>query len=242
MTTLFHISDLHFGAEDRVALDRFRGIVAAEKPDAIVLTGDITMSAQNAEFLAAAAWLKQLGVPIALGVGNHDLPMTNIVARMFSPYRRYEALAELVSGALDLPGVSIVPLRTTARFQWRLNWSKGKVSTRALEDALAAIAAVPKGHLILIACHHPLIDAGTSMDGRTRGGAAALRALVKAGVHSVLSGHVHDPFDLNHEVEGKSVRLIGAGTLSERVRDSVPSFNEIKIAGDTTDVVIRAMN
>jgi len=50
-------------------------------------------------------------------------------------------------------------------------------------------------------------------------------------VHAVLTGHVHDPFDIEHRVDGRAVRLIGAGTLSERVRTHPPSFNEIAIDG-----------
>jgi hypothetical protein len=48
----------------------------------------------------------------------------------------------------------------------------------------------------------------------------------------VLSGHVHDPFVMELEVGGRVVRKIGAGTLSERVRDSAPSFNEIRISAE----------
>ena len=56
---------------------------------------------------------------------------------------------------------------------------------------------------------------------------------------SVLTGHVHDPFDVAHEVEGRTVRLIGAGTLSERVRSKPPSFNEIRVEGSSFETVAR---
>ena len=75
---------------------------------------------------------------------------------------------------LDLEGVTIVPLKTTARFQWRLNWSKGHVSTRALQEALALVEAAPAGHRILVACHHPLVEAGTRSTSRTRGSARSV--------------------------------------------------------------------
>jgi predicted phosphodiesterase len=58
-----------------------------------------------------------------------------------------------------------------------------------------------------------------------------LAALASAGAHAVLTGHVHDPFDIEHRVGERIVRLIGAGTLSERVRSQPPSFNEITIEG-----------
>ena len=74
MTRLFHISDLHFGLEDRVALDWFRECVRREQPDAVLITGDLTMRARSHEFAAACDWLEALAVPITVEVGNHDLP------------------------------------------------------------------------------------------------------------------------------------------------------------------------
>lgn len=229
MIRLFHASDVHFGAEDRAALDWFAAMVRAEAPDAVVVTGDLTMRAHAREFEAAAKWLESLGRPVTVEVGNHDLPYFNPWARFVTPYRRYRALEAMIERPLDLPGLTIVPLKTTARFQWRLNWSKGHVSVRALQEALALMEAAPPEHRIFIACHHPLIEAGTRSSSRTRGGGEALAALAAAGADAVLTGHVHDPFDIRHVIAGSEVRLIGAGTLSERLRDSPPSFNEIRI-------------
>jgi hypothetical protein len=57
----------------------------------------------------------------------------------------------------------------------------------------------------------------------------------------VLTGHVHDPFDIAHGVNGRTIRLIGAGTLSERTRTTPPSFNEIRVQDGAFDVVCRTM-
>lgn len=241
MIRLFHVSDIHFGAEDPSALDWFAGLVRDEQPEAVVMTGDLTMRARHREFEAAAAWLNGLGRPVTVEVGNHDLPYFNLWARFVMPYRRYQALERMIERPLDLPGVTIVPLKTTARFQWRLNWSKGHVSARALQEALALVEAAPKGHRILIACHHPLVEAGTRSTSRTRGGRRALATLAQAGADAVLTGHVHDPFDVPHESGSGMVRLIGAGTLSERVRESPPSFNEIRIDGAQIETIARIM-
>jgi hypothetical protein len=40
---------------------------------------------------------------------------------------------------------------------------------------------------------------------------------------------VHDPFDRVVETAGGPIRIIGAGTLSERVRVSAPGFNRIEV-------------
>lgn len=233
MTRLFHVSDVHFGREDREAIDWFGARVREEQPDAVIVTGDLTMRARAREFSAAAKWLEGLGAPVTVEVGNHDLPYFNLWARFVTPYKRYEALERMIEKPLDVKGVGVVPLKTTARFQWRLNWSKGYVGTRALQESLALVEAVPAGDLVFVACHHPLVEGGTVATSQTHRGAEALAALARAGAHAVLTGHVHDPFDIERAVDGRTVRLIGAGTLSERLRAHPPSFNEITIDGSS---------
>ena len=241
MTRLFHVSDVHFGAEDTAALDWFGRAVKAEQPDAVIVTGDLTMRARSHEFAAASKWLESLERPVTVEVGNHDLPYFNPWARFVTPYKRYVALERMIERPLDIKGVSIVPLKTTARFQWRFNWSKGYVSSRGLQQTLSLVEAVPEGDLIFVACHHPLVEADTRMSSRTRKGRTALEALATAGIHAVLTGHVHDPFDIARDVGGREVRLIGAGTLSERVRANPPSFNEIRIEGSEFTTIARTM-
>ena len=237
MSVLFHASDLHFGAEDQGALDAFACAVRDSRPDAVVITGDLTMRARHREFAAAADWLGSLGVPLSIEVGNHDIPFFNLWARFISPYRRYEQLETAIEQPLNLVDAAIVPLRTTARAQVRLNWAQGHVKTERLTTAVAALEAVPEGHVRIVACHHPLSDAsGSRTGGRTRGGHAALGMLAAAGADIVLSGHVHDPFDIVWNDGERSVRMVGAGTLSERVRATKPSFNRIEINGGTISV------
>ncbi|ONF97455.1 Calcineurin-like phosphoesterase [Sphingomonas jeddahensis] len=240
---LFHVSDVHFGAEDPKALGWFAQCVADEKPDAVIMTGDLTMRARRREFDAGGKWLRSLGVPVTIEVGNHDIPYYwDPLRRLFSPYKRYGAAERMIEKTLDLPGISIVPLKTTARAQWRWNWSKGYVSRGALRDALELVAAAPRGNLIFVAGHHPLIEGGTKGTAKTRNGDAALAALADAGVHAVLSGHVHDPFDRPVRCGDWTVRMIGAGTLSKRLRASPPAFNEIRIHGARFETLARTLS
>ena len=60
-----------------------------------------------------------------------------------------------------------------------------------------------------------------------------LLALLAAGgtiaaMDAVLTGHVHDPFDIAHQVGGRTIRMIGAGTLSQRLRSTAPSYNRLE--------------
>jgi len=240
---LFHVSDVHFGAEDPAALDWFRACVRDEEPDAVVMTGDLTMRARTAEFEQGGAWLGSLGVPVTVEVGNHDIPYYwDPIRRFVAPYTRYAAVERMIEQPLKLKGVTVVPLKTTARAQWRWNWSKGRVSRSSLRRALALIAEAPAGDLVIVAGHHPLIEGGTRGTARTHRGDEALTALAKAGAHAVLSGHVHDAFDLRVERSGRTIRLIGAGTLSKRVRATPPAFNELRIDGLRLETIVRSFD
>ena len=240
---LFHVSDVHFGAEDAGAIAWFDALVADEKPDAVIMTGDLTMRARAHEFEAGANWLRGLNVPVTLEVGNHDIPYYwDPVRRFLFPYKRYEKLERMIERELHLPGITIVPLQTTARAQWRWNWSKGHVSRTALDRCLDAVAKAPKGDLIFVAGHHPLIEGGTRGTAKTENGEAALSALAKAGAHAVLSGHVHDAFDVPVERNGWTVRMVGAGTLSKRTRATPPAFNEIRVADGRFETLVRTFS
>ncbi len=235
MTRIFHVSDLHFGREDKEAVAWFMDTVHAEMPDAVICTGDLTMRARSHEFEAAARYLEQMPVPVTVEPGNHDLPYFNPIDRFIRPYRRFGRVERLIERPLDLERVTVVPLKTTARFQWRHNWSWGVVSRGSLTRALDLVRQARHDHLVIVACHHPLVDKqGLESQGRTYRGRRALRALAEAGAHATLSGHVHDPFDMEHSVSGRTIRTIGAGTLSERTRATPPSFNELKITPDLT--------
>lgn len=231
---LFHVSDLHFGAEDRAALDWFASEVAAQQPDAVICTGDLTMRARTREFAAAAQWLGGLGVPVSVEAGNHDIPYYwEPITRVRRTFERYEVLRQAVHRDLAVDGAALVSLQTIASAQWRLNLSKGLVRPAALSLALAGLAGASAAGLRLVACHHPLIDANTHSTGSTRGGKRALAELARAGAHAVLSGHVHDAFDLRVETAGGPIRMIGAGTLSQRLRATRPSYNRLEWDAET---------
>lgn len=242
MIRIFHVSDLHFGCADEEALAWFASMVAEERPDAVAVTGDLTMRARKREFEAAAAWLAKLDVPLTIEPGNHDLPLWNPFARLFNPYRRFRRLEGALEHPLELPGVTLVPLKTTARMQLRRNWSWGVVGKRSLQSALEQIDGAREGHIAIVACHHPLIDRDDIRSrGRTLGGREALVALARAGASAVLSGHVHDPFDASVDAGGRSIQVIGAGTLSHRTRATRPSFNLLTIDQGRIATTVRVM-
>ena len=163
-----------------------------------------------------------------------------LITRLRRPFHRYNAFARTAHSDLVVDGVALVSLPTVTPAQWRLNWSKGHINQRLLADAVAALAAAPAAALRLVACHHPLVEADTQGTASTHGGKQALAALAKAGAAAILTGHVHDPFDLTVEAGGNPIRMIGAGTLSERLRTTVPSFNVLTVAGGKLHAAVRS--
>lgn len=242
MTTLFHLSDIHFGLEDNKALDWVKQEIAERRPAAVAITGDLTMRARAREYAAACHWIQSLDVPVTVEIGNHDMPYFNLIERFFAPYRRFNAIQGLIEREIDLPGIAIVPLKTAVRAQPRLNWSKGWVSRSALRRCLAAIDALPAGTQALVAVHHPLREVGTKGTALTANGTKALRELARRPVLAVLSGHVHDPFDIMEETANGAVRMIGAGTLSQRIRSTPQSFNELTWDGAVLEVRARNLD
>lgn len=236
---LFHLSDLHFGLEDRAALAWVERCIASDRPQAVAITGDLTMRARRREFAAAANWITAIDRPVTVEVGNHDMPYFNLWERFTDPYRRFRGMEAMVEREIELPGVALVPLKTTARAQWRFPWSNGWITGEALAETLAAIDALPTGMRVLVTAHHPLIE--RRHDGKllTRGGTAAMAALAERGVLAVLSGHIHDAFDMVAKTDGGPLRMIGAGTLSRRIRSTPPGFNELTITGREISVRVR---
>ncbi|MBV7258599.1 metallophosphoesterase family protein [Erythrobacter crassostreae] len=228
-TRLIHISDVHFGVEDRGALAIVERAIAEEAPDALVCTGDLTQRAKHSEYEAAAKWFGSKSLPVVLDPGNHDMPYYNLWERFTDPYRRYRALKSKVGGVLQSSDVVLVPLKTTVRAQARFPWSDGVVTPAALEQTLRRLASLEgDARTKIVTAHHPLLGPAGARSNPTIGGDRAFAALAEAGAHAVISGHVHVPFDEMRSVNGQTMRMIGAGTLSTRLRHGAPpSFRYI---------------
>ena len=238
-TVLFHLSDIHFWLEDSAALAWVARCIAEEQPAAVCITGDLTMRARHREFAAACRWISSLGPPVTVEVGNHDMPYFNLLERFIDPYRRFRSIEALLDRQINLPGVAIVPLKTVARAQWRFPWSNGWVTRAALRETLTAIDALPAGTRALVTAHHPLTERDPHGKLLTINGEATMAELARRNILAILTGHVHDAFDIDQPTPAGNLRMIGAGTLSKRIRSSPPSFNQLTLTDAGIAVSVR---
>lgn len=234
-TRLFHISDVHFGVEDRSALAVVERAIAEERPDALVCTGDITQRATHTQYAAAAQWFGQFDIPVWIDPGNHDMPYFNLIERFRHPYHRYNRLCDQVAvDRFETDDLVLIPLKTTVRSQNRWPWSDGVVTARALERTLAALDALKDDKRTrIVTAHHPLHGPEVGGPSATIGGNAAFDRLVQHGMDAIMTGHIHRPFNedrpaLSEGRGGAKAQVIGAGTLSTRLRHGAPpSYNAL---------------
>jgi 3',5'-cyclic AMP phosphodiesterase CpdA len=239
MTCLLHITDIHFGGEDRAAVAAVTAFAHNARPDLIVVTGDITLDGKPQEFEAAAAWLALMPQPCISTPGNHDTPYLNIPLRAFTPFNRYRRWIGPTEGVgADLDGVAVRAINTARGGQPRLDWSKGAIKLEACDAAVASMAGREADVLRVIACHHPLVEAvGAPVTGGVHRGRLAAERLAARGVDLILTGHVHNPFAVPLPFGDERTYAVGAGTLSVRVRGTPPSFNCITVEPACVTVV-----
>ena len=63
MSLVLHISDPHFGTERQAVVEALVALEAAQQPDVVMLSGDITQRARRGQFEAAARFMARLSAP-----------------------------------------------------------------------------------------------------------------------------------------------------------------------------------
>jgi 3',5'-cyclic AMP phosphodiesterase CpdA len=224
---LVHLTDLHFGCEDKAALIAAAKYIRALKPDAVIVTGDISKDGLQTELDSACQWMRDLEAPAMLTPGNHDVPYYEMWGRLFYPWdriRRAQHGIQCEAWHTDL--WSIVPVNTARAWQFRFNWAQGEISRGQTAIAAAELQRAKPGALRIVMTHHPLDWPNDApIKGMTRGGVRGLRKLADAGAELFLSGHLHFASARLFETRALSVT---SGTLSQRVRHEPCAFTVIR--------------
>ncbi len=80
MSVLLQIADTHFGTEQPQVAEALVTLAVQQRPDVVVLSGDITQRARPAQFRAAKALVDQLAAPVLAIPGNHDMALFDLWA------------------------------------------------------------------------------------------------------------------------------------------------------------------
>jgi 3',5'-cyclic AMP phosphodiesterase CpdA len=242
MVRLIHVTDIHFGCENKPAVDAVGELIREGGFDAVVQSGDITLAGTEPEFRAAADWLKSLPGPIISTPGNHDTPEYDVLTRMLKPWDLYERyIGPADHDGLEAPGLNIQTMNTARGIQLRLNWSKGAVSHDDPRDICRRLSRARPGALRIAVCHHPLMEiTGGPMTGRVRGGTEAARVIAEgASADLILTGHVHTPFAHPLPFGDGRTYAVGAATLSRRERGAPAGYGVIE--ADDREIRVTAM-
>ncbi|MBQ1576209.1 MAG: metallophosphoesterase, partial [Oscillospiraceae bacterium] len=210
--------------------DAFLEEVKAIRPDALILTGDISFNGERESHLALAeklASLEEAGVPVLVLPGNHDMyrncysflgdegeQVETISAEDFAAiYGAFgfdEALSRdgdslsYLARVNDTTRVLMLDADTPHDFcslsDKTLSWIERRLSEAAVE-----------GQTVLVACHQNLYKHSMFGSGYVLGCAEELHALLeKYGAELMLSGHMH----IQHIMTGGGVTEIATSPLT----------------------------
>ncbi len=238
---LLHVSDLHFGGlADIAAVEALERMIPDLRPDAVVVSGDVTQRARHGEFQRARAFVNAAAqtAPVHLIPGNHDVAWWT---RPLVPFRREALYAKYaryfgadLAPTLALSGAVIAGVLTAHGVAWgsltpRLRdlAVKGHLPKAEIERVRRVFAAAPAGAARVLVVHHNVLRGELSRRMGLARWRQAQRRIVASGAEVVLCGHDHQE---GAELLGGRVVVSTASTLCRRVRGDRPaSFNFVTI-------------
>lgn len=232
MSTIAQISDTHFGTERPEVVTALGELLISMRPELVILSGDVTQRARRSQFDAARRFIDSYDRPTLVIPGNHDVPLVNVFARLFSPFGGYRRVfgnnlePEFANDDVLVIGVNTVRPR---------RHKNGEVSDAQIERVCARLRHATDAQLRVVVTHQPVHvirekDVRNLLINHER----AIAAWAAAGADLVLGGHIHLPYvrPLNTPSRGLTGELwaVQAGTaVSTRIREGISnSFNVIR--------------
>ncbi len=154
MRTIAHISDLHFGRTDPDVVEGLAADLTARKPDVLVVSGDFTQRARPRQYEEAAAFLRRLPTPQLVVPGNHDIPLFDVVRRVFFPLQRYRKyITKELRPVYSDDELFVLGINTARSFTHKSGW----ISEEQLLDVKLRVCPQPPDVFKVVVTHHPFI-------------------------------------------------------------------------------------
>ncbi|MCT2401539.1 metallophosphoesterase [Novosphingobium mangrovi (ex Huang et al. 2023)] len=187
------VTDIHIGFDpgnaDEYNMQRFKAVLrrmesGPNRPDLLLLTGDLTENGDPASYERLAQALADCSFPVWPLAGNHDLREPLLAA-----FPAVSSDDGFVHYAIDLPGLRILAIDTLEVGRHGGGFCEARAAWLSRE--LAAHPEVPT----VIAMHHPPFESGIAwLDCDAREPWIARFAEAIAGhrqVRSIMAGHLH---------------------------------------------------
>jgi 3',5'-cyclic AMP phosphodiesterase CpdA len=254
MTTVFHVSDLHFGwPAVPEQIDAIEQIIQADKFDVVAISGDLSQRARSGEFQRAAVFIrdaKKVSRVITIP-GNHDVAWWKAPlgfgekSNVYANYRKF--IDRNLEPVLHVPGATLVGINTAHGVTRRtLTWNLrdisiiGDIHKKQLDKAAELFAKSSPRDARVIVMHHNPVRGELSQRHGLKNTQKILGAFAEMGVDLVLCGHDHQESVHYIEHTRKGTVISTAGTVSNRSRGGRPSsVNVIEISLDNIEVTTR---
>lgn len=236
MSRIAHLSDIHFGAHDPRIVAATIAWIDLQRPDLVIISGDLTQRAKVDQFRQASEYLHAIratGCPTLVVPGNHDVPLYDVFRRFAAPLDRYKRYidAELCPW-FENEEIAVLGINTARS----LTIKDGRMGHDQIAMVRDRFAKVPSAKTRILVTHHPLFAMPIAEEGELTEAVGrhrdAIEAVADAGVHLALAGHFHRTYAeaaLKMVDKAGSVLVVQAGTAtSTRLRNNeLQSFNWI---------------
>ncbi|MEO8211153.1 MAG: metallophosphoesterase family protein, partial [bacterium] len=223
MKTIAHISDLHFGTEDKQTAEGLLEDIKLKDPTILVVSGDLTQRARAGQFKAAKEYLDKINLPKIIVPGNHDIPLFDIFRRFLFPLFRYKKyITDDMTPFYKDDEIAVLGINTARSFTWK----NGRISVDQMQVIREKFIPVKMPVLEILVIHHQFIPSpreNVSLVGRA---SQALEVIDECGVDLVLAGHLHEGFtgDIQTYHPGRrSIIIAQAGTAISKRRRGDPN-------------------
>lgn len=237
MKTIIHLSDLHFGKVDHTRINPLLNHISTINPDMVVISGDLTQRATEAEYKEARKFLKKIKQRVFIIPGNHDIPLFNIMRRIITPFKRYiKYITPNLSPFYADKDIAVIGINSVRR----LTITSGKIDKKQLKTAENLLDKLDSDIVKIVVCHHPL-DIPQTINTHHKhthkvisGSKLAMTRLAEKKVDLFLTGHLHvshvGDTTARYKIKDYSGLIIQAGTaISKRSRGEAVSFNVLHI-------------